>query len=175
MRSASSRKRQRPDRSVTERFSSFLWKTPSESGPARQARTPFSKAHDLSLRRAENGENELIALFSAGVGSEAFQDSCTEIMDHYFRRCVQESETGQRLFRDKKPFALVALGGYGRKDLCIHSDIDVLILFDAKVPSSAKNWQRMSFILYGIWASTWDMQYEALRTVSTLRVKSPKP
>jgi len=91
----------------------------------------------------------LISLFSAGEVLETFQENCTEIMDYYFRRSVQESDTGQRLFREKKPFALVALGGYGRRDLCIHSDIDVLILFESKVPSSVKKLAEDFF--YPLW------------------------
>jgi [protein-PII] uridylyltransferase len=98
------------------------------------------------LKRARS---ELISLFSSGEVSETFQENCTEIMDYYYRRSVQESDTGQRLFRDKKPFALVALGGYGRRDLCIHSDIDVLILFESKVPSSAKRLAEDFF--YPLW------------------------
>ncbi len=91
----------------------------------------------------------MISLFSAGEVLETFQENCTEIMDYYFRRSVQESDTGQRLFREKKPFALVALGGYGRRDLCIHSDIDVLILFESKVPSSVKKLAEDFF--YPLW------------------------
>ncbi len=98
------------------------------------------------LKRARS---ELISLFSAGEVSESFQENCTEVMDYYFRRSVQESDAGQRLFRDKRPFALAALGGYGRRDLCIHSDIDVLILFDSKVPSSAK--KLAEDVFYPLW------------------------
>jgi [protein-PII] uridylyltransferase len=98
------------------------------------------------LKSARNG---LISLFSAGEVSDAFQENLTEITDAYFRASVQESDTGQRLFGDKKPFALVAVGGYGRRDLCIHSDIDVLILFHSKVPSAAKN--MAEHVFYPLW------------------------
>ena len=97
----------------------------------------------------KDARSELISLFSAGEVSETFQENHTEIMDHYFRRSVQESEAGQKLFRDRKPFALIAVGGYGRRDLCVHSDIDVLILFDSKVPSSAKT--LAEDIFYPLW------------------------
>src|SRR5512136_1493034 len=97
----------------------------------------------------KHARSELISLFSAGEVSETFQENYTEIIDHYFRRSVQESEAGQKLFRDKMPFALVAVGGYGRRDLCIHSDIDVLILFDSKVPSSAN--RLAEEIFYPLW------------------------
>ncbi len=50
MPSMSSRKRRRPDRSGTGRFSSCLWKTLSASGQARRARMPFSAVHGFSLR-----------------------------------------------------------------------------------------------------------------------------
>jgi [protein-PII] uridylyltransferase len=120
----------------------------------------------------KNARNELMALFSAGVVSETFQDSCTEIMDHYFRRSVQESETGQELFRDKKPFALVALGGYGRRDLCIHSDIDVLILFDAKVPSSAK--KLAEDVFYPLWNLGFDLGHAIRRIKDCLNLASEK-
>jgi [protein-PII] uridylyltransferase len=103
----------------------------------------------------KSAKSELIALFSAGEISGTFQEKYSEIMDHYFLRSVQESETGRRLFRDKKPFALVAVGGYGRRDLCIHSDIDVLILFDSRVPSSAK--QTAEDIFYPLWNLGFDL------------------
>src|SRR5512137_771920 len=70
MRSASSRKKQRPGRSETARFSSFLWITPSASEQARQARTPFSKVHDLPLRRTETRKErvDLPLLRRRGLG-----------------------------------------------------------------------------------------------------------
>jgi [protein-PII] uridylyltransferase len=104
------------------------------------------------LKRARS---ELISRFSAGEVSETFLENYSEIMDSYFRRSVQESETGQVLFRDKKPFAMVAVGGYGRRDLCLHSDIDALILFDSKVPSSAKN--MAEDIFYPLWNLGFDL------------------
>jgi len=103
----------------------------------------------------KHARSELISLFSAGEVSETFQENYSEIMDSYFRRSVQESDAGQRLFRDKKPFALVAVGGYGRRDLCVHSDIDVLILFDSKVPSSAK--KMAEDVYYPLWNLGFDL------------------
>ncbi len=97
----------------------------------------------------KNARSELLSLFSTGEVSKTFQENYTEIVDHYFRRSLQESETGQELFRDKKPFALVAVGGYGRRDLCVHSDMDVLILFDSRVPVSAKKLAEDFF--YPLW------------------------
>lgn len=97
----------------------------------------------------KNARAELLSRFSSGDVSETFQENYSEIVDHYFRRSVQESQAGSSLFKDKRPFALVALGGYGRRDLCIHSDIDLLVLFDSKVPSSAKNLAEDLF--YPLW------------------------
>ena len=92
---------------------------------------------------------DLTSLFSRREVSTLFHDHYTEIVDQYFRRSHQESEAGQQLFRNKNPFAVIALGGYGRKDLCLFSDIDVMILFRSRVPSTAR--KLVEDILYPLW------------------------
>lgn len=92
---------------------------------------------------------DLEAAFSRGEIQETFQERHTEIMDQYFRRSLQESRAGRQLFRERKAFAFVAVGGYGRSELCLRSDVDVLFVFNAKIPLLAKDLAEE--VLYPLW------------------------
>ncbi|MFH1242314.1 MAG: [protein-PII] uridylyltransferase [Pseudomonadota bacterium] len=91
----------------------------------------------------------LISRFTSGEISNNFQRDHTEIIDQYFRRGLEDSKVGRQLFNDKLSFAFVATGGYGRKEVCIHSDIDILILFSGKIPSQAR--QLIQETLFPLW------------------------
>ncbi|MBN1104874.1 MAG: [protein-PII] uridylyltransferase [Deltaproteobacteria bacterium] len=97
----------------------------------------------------KSSRDQLISRFSRGELADAFQETYTEMVDQYFRRSLQESETGRKLFREKKAVALIAVGGYGRKDLSIHSDVDVMILFGSRIPPLAKGLAEEMF--YPLW------------------------
>jgi len=99
----------------------------------------------------KESREHLISLFSTGAISEHFQENYTDIMDQYFRKSLQLSKTGQQLFKEKIPCVFMAVGGYGRMELCIHSDIDILILFGSKMPVRAKNLSDEIFL------PLWDM------------------
>ncbi len=86
-----------------------------------------------------------------------FQKNYTEIIDQSFRKALEESETGQKLFSKKKPFTFVALGGYGRRELCLHSDIDMMILFGSKIPEMAK--ELAEEIFFPLWDLGYDLGY----------------
>lgn len=47
------------------------------------------------------------------------------------------------------PVALVAIGGYGRRHLCLHSDIDLLFLFDGEIAASEE--QFVTDLLHPLW------------------------
>src|SRR5689334_14488029 len=47
------------------------------------------------------------------------------------------------------PVAILALGGYGRRHLCLHSDIDLLILFGG--PIGAPEEQVLRRFLHPLW------------------------
>jgi len=72
-----------------------------------------------------------------------------EILDDYFRDRFASSAIGPRMQIDRNPYAIVALGGYGRREQCLHSDVDVLLLFHRKVPPEAKD--LVQEILYPLW------------------------
>ena len=99
----------------------------------------------------------LFSLFSVGEVPEDFQENYTEMIDQYFRSSLQESGIGSKLFRKKRPFAIVALGGYGRRELCLHSDIDIMILFDSKIPAEAKELSNEFFL--PLWDLGLDLGY----------------
>jgi [protein-PII] uridylyltransferase len=102
-------------------------------------------------------KDSLISQFLSGQISETYRQSYTEILDQYFRTSLQESRSGQILFRGKKPFALMAVGGYGRGELSLHSDIDILVLFGKKIPQMAK--ALVKEVFYPLWDLGFDVSY----------------
>ena len=56
---------------------------------------------------------------------------------------------GPRMAIAKNPYAVVALGGYGREEQCIYSDVDLLFLFGKKVPGEAEELIRE--MIYPLW------------------------
>jgi [protein-PII] uridylyltransferase len=110
----------------------------------------------------KESRGHLFALFSRGEVRESFQEEYTEAMDIYFRRILQESVVGRRLFREKHPFSFVALGGYGRRELCYYSDIDIMILFSGRIPSYADG--LVEEIFYPLWDLGLDLGY-AIRNI----------
>ncbi len=115
-----------------------------------------------ALEELRRSREDLSRAFSQGSLAHAFQEAHTEITDQYFRASLQESKVGCRLFKNKHPFALVALGGYGRGELCLHSDIDIMVLFKGSIPAGAK--ELVEEILFPLWDMGLDLGY-AIRSL----------
>lgn len=125
------------------------------TGDKNDPKNPVSKALADS-KRALSSE------FEDGESLHSFSEAYTEIIDQYFRQSHQNSEIGRLLFKERKSFAVLAVGGYGRKELDFHSDIDILILFSSKIPSRAK--KLVEEFLYPLWDLGLDLGY-GVRTV----------
>ena len=110
-----------------------------------------------SLEELKESRDTLLSRFLEGSLRENFLEEHTEIIDQYFRRSLQESDAGHRLFREKTPFAFMAVGGYGRGELCLHSDIDIIILFGSKIPARAK--ELSDDVFFPLWNVGLDLGY----------------
>ncbi|MBR9980431.1 MAG: [protein-PII] uridylyltransferase [Desulfatitalea sp.] len=83
------------------------------------------------------------------TGAEAFLNAHATAVDEYFMSSFAHSAVGPDMGIMRNPCALIALGGYGRAEQCVHSDIDLLFLFDQKVPAEAEALVRE--IIYPLW------------------------
>jgi [protein-PII] uridylyltransferase len=90
----------------------------------------------------------LVTRFMRGRAPD-FVDQHAEILDDYFQESFARSSVGPRMHMEKNPCVLIALGGYGRKEQCLHSDVDVLLLFKKRVPEEAK--ELVQEIFYPLW------------------------
>jgi [protein-PII] uridylyltransferase len=70
-------------------------------------------------------------------------------LDSYFRRSFEASAVGLHLTEKRIPYAVIAQGGYGRQEQCMHSDVDLLVLFEKKVPSEAA--ELIQDLVYPLW------------------------
>jgi len=81
-----------------------------------------------AIRTALDGaRQELRAEIAAGAGGRAALVRHADRVDGLLRQLFQDAGGAER------PVAVVALGGYGRGHLCLHSDIDLLLLFGARI------------------------------------------
>jgi [protein-PII] uridylyltransferase len=107
-------------------------------------------------------KRQLVSRFLAGEESQ-FLIRHTEILDDYFRESFARSSVGPRMRMDKNPYTFVALGGYGRREECLHSDVDVLLLFRKKIPEEAK--ELIQEVIYPLW----DLGLEVSYSTRTLK------
>jgi [protein-PII] uridylyltransferase len=90
----------------------------------------------------------LIRRYLKGAETD-FLNLHSRLLDDYFRVCFETSQIGLQLHINKNPYAIVALGGYGRQEQCIHSDVDLLFLFKKCIPQDAEALIRE--IIYPLW------------------------
>ena len=84
-----------------------------------------------SLSGVESARDALSAASARGLGGRAALQRFSDCVDHLLQRLFDDAPGSGRTS------LVVALGGYGRRQLCLQSDIDILLLFDGPIGSQA--------------------------------------
>jgi [protein-PII] uridylyltransferase len=86
---------------------------------------------------------ELRADIKRGTGGRTSLERYSDRIDALLRRLVSEAP------RPARPVAVAAIGGYGRRHLCLLSDLDLLVLFDGRIGDSEETFLRA--LLHPLW------------------------
>lgn len=103
---------------------------------------------DTPVRNLAEARKALIAAFLKGDVPD-FVGKFTRCFDAYFHESYERSVIGPSLDIRRNPYAIIALGGYGRMEQCIHSDVDLLLLFENEVPDAASD--LIQEVIYPLW------------------------
>ncbi len=106
------------------------------------------RLHEPATRLLQERVTELTGRFLRGRQPD-FLKQHARALDDYFEQAFESSMVGPRLEINKNPYAIIALGGYGREEQCIHSDVDLLFLFGKRVPAGAEELIRE--MIYPLW------------------------
>src|SRR5256886_6499466 len=121
-----------------------------------------------SLSAVESAREQLSAAAARGEGGRAALQRFSDSVDDFL----------QRLFADAPQSAgaslIVALGGYGRRQLCLHSDIDVLLLFDGPIGQAEE--KRVRAILHPLWDARFSVghQIRQMGDFAELEIDNPE-
>ncbi|MBA3029216.1 MAG: [protein-PII] uridylyltransferase [Desulfobacteraceae bacterium] len=96
----------------------------------------------------EKSRKELISGFLQGTEPQ-FTEKNTQLLDVYFQESYEKSTIGPVMKITKNPYGVIALGGYGRKEQCLFSDVDLLFLFEKKVMDEADG--LVKEMVYPLW------------------------
>ncbi|QTA83328.1 Bifunctional uridylyltransferase/uridylyl-removing enzyme [Desulfonema limicola] len=103
---------------------------------------------EIPIKKLAAKREELTESFLKGSESN-LPKAMTQVLDAYFHESYETSSAGPELILNKKPYAVIALGGYGRQEQCIHSDVDLLFLFEKHVPENAD--KLIQEVVYPLW------------------------
>src|SRR6184192_3333916 len=121
-----------------------------------------------SLSAVESAREQLSAAAARGEGGRAALQRFSDSVDDFL----------QRLFADAPQSAgaslIVALGGYGRRQLCLHSDVDVLLLFDGPIGEAEE--KRVRAILHPLWDARFSVghQIRQMGDFAELEIDNPE-
>ncbi|MBZ5556364.1 MAG: HD domain-containing protein [Acidobacteriia bacterium] len=99
-----------------------------------------------SLTGVETAREELCADAMRGQGGRAALQRFSDRVDDLIGRLFADAPAAGSA---SVPVVIVALGGYGRRQLCLHSDVDILILFDGPIGPAEE--ARVRSILHPLW------------------------
>lgn len=105
-------------------------------------------AADTPISSFQAQREALLARFDTMDAGE-FLNRLATVVDEYFLASFAQSAVGPEMGIMKNPYVLVALGGYGRAEQCVYSDIDLLFLFEKRVPPEAE--ALVQEIVYPLW------------------------
>ncbi len=114
----------------------------------------MSQSKDIKIRHESLSEklkkrkNKLISDFISGK-EHSFMECHSRILNDYFLEKFESSIVASKIDIAKNPYAIIALGGYGREEQCIHSDVDLLFLFEKNVPDKTED--LIQEIIYPLW------------------------
>src|SRR5262245_15971084 len=97
----------------------------SESSPSSMELAREARA--FRATRLESARAELTGATEMGQGGRAALRQYSQRMDALIQLLFAEAGLAAQ------PVGVFALGGYGRRQLCLHSDIDLLILFSSAI------------------------------------------
>ena len=112
------------------------------------------KADEHPSKILKTKRTKLVTGFINGAIPD-FLEKNSRLLDDYLHACYEKSSIGPQMVRDKNPYSIIALGGYGREEMCVHSDIDLLFLFRKNVPKTASELVRE--IVYPLWDAGLDV------------------
>ena len=92
----------------------------------------------------EHAREELVADIRAGRGGHLAVSRYARRIDELIRDLVLPAQGSVTT-----PFVVCALGGYGRRALCLHSDIDLLIVFDGQIGPAEE--RLVKAVLHPLW------------------------
>jgi len=118
---------------------------------------------ETAATRLKQGRDLLISAFFEKEKAIDFMARQSALLDGYFVESFEASRIGPQMQFHKKPYAMIALGGYGRQEQCLHSDIDILLLFEKNVPAQAE--QLIREIIYPLW----DLGFEVGHATRSIR------
>src|SRR5262245_12606740 len=91
----------------------------------------------------DDARQALTAATLAGQGGLSAVEAYSLALDTVLKRAFAEAPAPER------PVALIALGGYGRRHLCLHSDVDLLVLVDGTIGPADERFVRG--LLHPLW------------------------
>ena len=110
----------------------------------RTAQAAPATLRETLARELDTARAELIAETRLARGGIEAIARYSERMDDLIRRIYSSAHDP-----NVAPLAVLALGGYGRKQLCLHSDIDLLVIIDGAIGAAEE--RCLKAILHPLW------------------------